>query len=404
MERRNKALPFLWHKRWAVLQPRSSSQPAHLLFYKKSIDARPEFEINLERMAVLPVIGRKPIFKLAHPKYETVYVALPTKKELVGWLVAIMEEIEEGSSARLGQHIASSDGREHTIKDNDLGEWTVVGDEEGEGEGEESIEAEGDVELQLHRRSPSKRRQEDEVPNNSPPAGSLSLAEWERGYHAKFKSLARVEFARERLEHLYARYRTAPGGEDDNSEDEDEDIDGIRRSGIELMSSDVGVDPDDPLVLVLTWRLAAKTMGMFTHDEFISGLQALKVDSVPKLRHLFERQLPADLKNPATLQEIWRFAFAYAKGKDDAKIIDLNVAEVLITLLLQPPAHDYPHVQPFLEFLSQQTSCKALNLDQWTNLLDFLTHTKADLSIYDEAAAWPVLFDEYVEWARKNRQ
>jgi hypothetical protein len=46
-----------------------------------------------------------------------------------------------------------------------------------------------------------------------------------------------------------------------------------------------------------------------------------RVDSVPKLRHLFERQLPADLKNPATLQEIWRFAFAYAKGKDDAKII-----------------------------------------------------------------------------------
>jgi hypothetical protein len=37
VERRNKALPFLWHKRWAVLQPRSSSQPAHLLFYKKSI-------------------------------------------------------------------------------------------------------------------------------------------------------------------------------------------------------------------------------------------------------------------------------------------------------------------------------------------------------------------------------
>ncbi len=126
-----------------------------------------------------------------------------------------MEEIEEGSSARLGQHMASSDEREHTIKDKDLGEWTVVGDEEGEGEGEgegeESSGAEGDVELQLHRRSPSKRRQEDEVPNNAPPAGSLSLAEWERGYHAKFKSLARVEFVRERLEHLYARYRTAPG-------------------------------------------------------------------------------------------------------------------------------------------------------------------------------------------------
>jgi hypothetical protein len=58
-------------------------------------------------------------------------------QELVAWLVAIMEEIEEGSSSRLGQHVTSSaqGGREHTIKDKDLGEWTVLDEEEKEGQG-----------------------------------------------------------------------------------------------------------------------------------------------------------------------------------------------------------------------------------------------------------------------------
>jgi hypothetical protein len=30
----------MWHKRWAVLQPRSGSQPAYVLFYKKSVVRR----------------------------------------------------------------------------------------------------------------------------------------------------------------------------------------------------------------------------------------------------------------------------------------------------------------------------------------------------------------------------
>jgi hypothetical protein len=85
-------------------------------------------------------------------------------------------------------------------------------------------------------------------------------------------------------------------------------------------------------------------------------------------------------------------------------------------------------------FVSQQTSYKVLNMDQWTNLFDFLTGTKADLSNYDTEAACtfslrlslslspfifvhlvqdrslvtrthslgPVLIDEYVAWAKKS--
>jgi hypothetical protein len=181
---------------------------------------------------------------------------------------------------------------------------------------------------------------ESAVPNNpgsdsvTADASSLSLAEWERGFNAKFKGLASVEFATARLQYLYDRYRYArctllwpwdvhmslkrqltltisAADQKDNSneaqeadEDQDED-DCIGAAGIELMGHDLDISPDDvrlravcaarlscliapnppssgwscvlqPRGMALTWRLAAKTMSKFTRDEFISGLQALQ--------------------------------------------------------------------------------------------------------------------------------
>jgi DCN1-like protein 4/5 len=44
-----------------------------------------------------------------------------------------------------------------------------------------------------------------------------------------------------------------------------------------------------------------------------------------------------------------------------------------------------------------------MNMDQWTGFLRFCEEVeiKPDLSNYDESQAWPLLVDNYVEWARK---
>jgi len=41
-----------------------------------------------------------------------------------------------------------------------------------------------------------------------------------------------------------------------------------------------------------------------------------------------------------------------------------------------------------------------INKDQWTQFLEFSATVKSDFSDYDEGAAWPVIFDDYVEWAK----
>jgi len=58
------------------------------------------------------------------------------------------------------------------------------------------------------------------------------------------------------------------------------------------------------------------------------------------------------------------------------------------------------HSKKFLEFLTKQTSYKAINLDQWMSLLEVCRTISDNFSDYDESSAWPVLLDEYVAWAK----
>jgi len=51
-------------------------------------------------------------------------------------------------------------------------------------------------------------------------------------------------------------------------------------------------------------------------------------------------------------------------------------------------------------YLKEQTSYKSVNLDQWMNILEFSRTIRADFTNYDENGAWPVLLDEYCEWAK----
>lgn len=102
-------------------------------------------------------------------------------------------------------------------------------------------------------------------------------------------------------------------------------------------------------------------------------------------------------------------------------------------LLLLRNAEKYPLAVLVSEFLNAQASYKAVNQDQWVNILDFCSQIEPDLSNYDETSsctgaphhhhtphahmhttrprratgflltcAGPVLLDEYVEWLREK--
>ncbi|KAI8878605.1 DUF298-domain-containing protein [Backusella circina FSU 941] len=90
---------------------------------------------------------------------------------------------------------------------------------------------------------------------------------------------------------------------------------------------------------------------------------------------------------------MYKYTFSYAKNKDQ-KCMDVDTAVVLWTMLL---ADKFPIVHDFVTFLQQQKPVKVINRDQWQSFLEFASQ---DLDCYDESSAWPVLFDEFVDWKR----
>jgi len=169
----------------------------------------------------------------------------------------------------------------------------------------------------------------------------------------------------------------------------------IGPEGVEALCRDIGVEPENIVMLVFAWHLNAQTMGYFKKEEFITGLQSIGVDTLEKLKgHL--NVFRNELDDPSKFKDIYRYAFGFAKEKEQ-KILDLATADVVLDILM---GGRFPHTDKLRKFLQEQTSYKSVNLDQWMNILEFSRTIKADLSNYDENGAWPVLLDEYCDWAR----
>ncbi|CAA7399308.1 unnamed protein product [Spirodela intermedia] len=187
-----------------------------------------------------------------------------------------------------------------------------------------------------------------------------------------------------RLEELYQRYKDPYG-------------DMIMVDGITQLCSDMQVDPQDIVMLVLSWHMKAATMCEYSREEFIGGLQSLGVDSLEKL----QEKIPAlrtELKDEQKFREIYNFAFGWAKEKGQ-KSLALDTAIGMWQLLFAEK--NWPLVDEWCQFLQVRHN-KAISRDTWSQLLEFAKTVDPSLTNYDPEGAWPYLIDEFVEHATQN--
>ncbi|KAM9295305.1 DCN1-like protein 4 isoform 3-T3 [Morus bassanus] len=179
-------------------------------------------------------------------------------------------------------------------------------------------------------------------------------------------------------------------GQDDHQTGTD-DI--VGPEGMEKFCEDIGVEPENVVMLVLAWKLDAQNMGYFTLQEWLKGMTSLQCDTTEKLRNSLD-YLRSLLNEPTNFKLIYRYAFDFAREKDQ-RSLDINTAKCMLGLLLGKTWSLFP---VFHQFLEQQSKYKVINKDQWCNVLEFSRTINLDLSNYDEDGAWPVLLDEFVEW------
>ncbi|KXJ24907.1 DCN1-like protein 2 [Exaiptasia diaphana] len=198
----------------------------------------------------------------------------------------------------------------------------------------------------------------------------------------RYYSESKVAVDKKRLAHLFDRYK--------DRDDEDK----ILAEGIGHFLEDLHLDPASLKVLIIAWKFKAATQCEFSKKEFIDGMTDLNCDSVEKLKSKLP-SIESELKDFAKFKDLYQFTFIFAKTPGQ-KSLDLEMAIAYWRILLSTR---FKFLDLWCEFLLNHHK-RAISRDTWNLLLEFSNMIEDDMSNYDEEGAWPVLIDEFVEFAK----
>jgi len=171
----------------------------------------------------------------------------------------------------------------------------------------------------------------------------------------------------------------------------------IGGDGFGRFYQDIKIDLADMISLAIPWQLRAKTIGMFTKEEFIDGWKRLGCSNISEMKaHI--TMIRTELNDDRVFKEFYFFVFDYAKGpQEHKKVLELdNAIEMWKTVL----RHKFKLLDEWIKFVKEEHG-KPINRDTWCLLLDF---AKISIQDYDDDGAWPSLVDEFVNHIKNNQQ
>ncbi|PFH37213.1 DUF298 domain-containing protein [Besnoitia besnoiti] len=179
----------------------------------------------------------------------------------------------------------------------------------------------------------------------------------------------------------------------------------IEVPGLERLAEDLGVGLDDVFFLIFAFLCGCTEQGRITQEEFTRGMDRAGVCTVAALREAVPAVRASLAADKSLARQVYSFAFTYSLDVGQKALpLDLCVAYWRLLLL----EADFPLMTEWHDFIEEElrNRVSALSKDPWLMLFDFMHSQGRSLCLdeYDEDGAWPLVIDEFVDWARRRRR
>jgi len=219
----------------------------------------------------------------------------------------------------------------------------------------------------------------------------------------------------QRLEQMYNTYQD-PDGDEMNVE------------GTLKWCGDLGVDPEDVVLLPIAYELKSPSVGSFPRKLWIDGWKSLGCDSISSMQAALPKLRDKLANDPTYFTSVYNYTFEFAKTGAQRSIgVDVAIAfwGLLIphgltgTALAHTSGADdddddddasmeteegwKPEFTDWwLEFLITKGG-KGVSKDTWTMFLDFVRTIDSNFQNHDYESAWPSSIDDFVTWVKEAK-
>ncbi|GMG20327.1 unnamed protein product [Ambrosiozyma monospora] len=166
---------------------------------------------------------------------------------------------------------------------------------------------------------------------------------------------------------------------------------------------DLGLEPEDVVVLALAEFLESPGEGVFKQDQFLTNWSNVRCNTIADQRDYVNRVLKSKLNNDKEYyKKVYQYTYKFVLERDQ-KNLPLDTAIAYWNLIL--PTELQQQLNKFIEYL-KETEVEAIKKDEWNMLYPFLQDYAEDptLENYDIEQSWPVLMDEFFDWLEEKGQ
>ncbi|KAJ7447330.1 Cullin binding-domain-containing protein [Mycena galericulata] len=197
----------------------------------------------------------------------------------------------------------------------------------------------------------------------------------------------------------------------------------ITVDGTIALCADLGVNPEDVVLLAVAYELKSPRVGEWNRAGWVEGWKNIGCDTLPAMKSALPRLRTKLGQDADYFQKVYNHTFEFAR-MEGQRSIAIDTATAFWGLLLphgmaggalshiapeggdggrmqvdDVDAFSDEHVQWWFEFL-QERGGKGVSKDTWVMFHDFIRTIDARFETYDMEAAWPSTIDDFVEWAR----